>query len=139
MALEGGRQNGHLWQQANTHFLKSYGFTQFWGEPNIFTLERDGSFLLVIAWIDDLTIAYANNDKNLFDQFETAYGKRFKRKIFACVDKFIGLKITRNRNARTLTLSQELYIEKMADRFLPNKALRKSTTTPAWFTDKALR
>eukprot|EP00965_Chrysotila_dentata_P123059 4067608-Pleurochrysis_carterae.AAC.1 len=25
----------------------------------------------------------------------------------------------------------------MADHFLPNKTLRKSTTTPAWFTDKA--
>ncbi|NJR41756.1 MAG: hypothetical protein HC767_02915, partial [Akkermansiaceae bacterium] len=139
MALEGGRQSGHLWQQANTDFLKSYGFTQFWGEPCIFTLKRDGSFLLVIVWIDDLAIAYANKDENLFDQFATAYGKRFKSKISACVDKFIGLKITRNRDARTLTLSQELYIEKMADRFLPNKTLRKSTTTPAWFTDKAQR
>eukprot|EP00965_Chrysotila_dentata_P042752 1419382-Pleurochrysis_carterae.AAC.1 len=27
----------------------------------------------------------------------------------------------------------------MADRFLPNKTLRKPTTTPAWFTDKAQR
>eukprot|EP00965_Chrysotila_dentata_P082826 2732689-Pleurochrysis_carterae.AAC.1 len=25
MVLEGGRQSGHLWQQANTGFLKSYG------------------------------------------------------------------------------------------------------------------
>eukprot|EP00965_Chrysotila_dentata_P066323 2195837-Pleurochrysis_carterae.AAC.1 len=42
MALEGGRQSGHLGQQANTDFLKSCGFTQFWGEPCIFTLKRDG-------------------------------------------------------------------------------------------------
>eukprot|EP00965_Chrysotila_dentata_P089615 2958817-Pleurochrysis_carterae.AAC.1 len=48
MALEGGRQSGHLRQQANRDFLKSYGFTQFWGEPGIFILKRDGSFLLVI-------------------------------------------------------------------------------------------
>eukprot|EP00965_Chrysotila_dentata_P120400 3981261-Pleurochrysis_carterae.AAC.1 len=48
MALEDGRQSGHLWLQANTDFLKSYGFTQFWGERCIFTLKRDGSFLLVI-------------------------------------------------------------------------------------------
>eukprot|EP00965_Chrysotila_dentata_P148883 4916681-Pleurochrysis_carterae.AAC.1 len=27
MALEAGRESGHLWQQANTDFLKSYGFT----------------------------------------------------------------------------------------------------------------
>eukprot|EP00965_Chrysotila_dentata_P038509 1279402-Pleurochrysis_carterae.AAC.1 len=27
----------------------------------------------------------------------------------------------------------------MADRLLPNKTLRKPTTTPAWFTDKAQR
>eukprot|EP00965_Chrysotila_dentata_P091432 3018918-Pleurochrysis_carterae.AAC.1 len=32
LALEGGRQSGHLWQWANTDFLKSYGFTQFWGK-----------------------------------------------------------------------------------------------------------
>eukprot|EP00965_Chrysotila_dentata_P166392 5493389-Pleurochrysis_carterae.AAC.1 len=52
---------------------------------------------------------------------------------------FIDLKITRNRDARTLTLSQELHIDKMADRFMPNKTLRKSTTTPAGFTDKVQR
>eukprot|EP00965_Chrysotila_dentata_P034673 1154017-Pleurochrysis_carterae.AAC.1 len=42
MALEGERQSGQLWQQANTDFLKSYGFRRFWGEPCIFTLKRDG-------------------------------------------------------------------------------------------------
>eukprot|EP00965_Chrysotila_dentata_P096231 3179813-Pleurochrysis_carterae.AAC.1 len=86
MALEGGRQSGHLWQQAYTDFLKSYGFTQFWGEPFIFTLKRDGSFLLVLVCIDDLAIAYANKDEPLFDQFAAAFGKRFKSKISACVD-----------------------------------------------------
>eukprot|EP00965_Chrysotila_dentata_P101806 3361038-Pleurochrysis_carterae.AAC.1 len=35
--------------------------------------------------------------------------------------------------------SQTLLIEKMADRFLPNKTLRISTTTLAWFTEKAQR
>eukprot|EP00965_Chrysotila_dentata_P168017 5548192-Pleurochrysis_carterae.AAC.4 len=58
MALEGGRQSGHLWQQASTDFLKNYGITQFWGEPCIFNLKRDGSFLLVIVWIDDLPSAW---------------------------------------------------------------------------------
>eukprot|EP00965_Chrysotila_dentata_P147500 4869309-Pleurochrysis_carterae.AAC.1 len=80
MALEGGHQSGH-------------------------NLKRDGLFFLVIVWIDDLAIAYANKDKNLFNQFATAYGKRFKSRISACVDKLIGLKITRNRDARMLTLS----------------------------------
>eukprot|EP00965_Chrysotila_dentata_P198142 6178615-Pleurochrysis_carterae.AAC.2 len=44
MAIEGGRQGGHLWQQASRDFLKSYGFTQRWGEPCIFNLKRGGSF-----------------------------------------------------------------------------------------------
>eukprot|EP00965_Chrysotila_dentata_P163158 5388289-Pleurochrysis_carterae.AAC.1 len=95
MTLGGGRQSGHLWQQANKDFLKSYGFTQLWGEPYIFTLKRDGSFLLVIVWIGDLAIAYANKDEIRFEQFATAYCKRFKSKISACVDKFLGLKIAR--------------------------------------------
>eukprot|EP00965_Chrysotila_dentata_P037790 1256868-Pleurochrysis_carterae.AAC.1 len=76
---------------------------QVWGEPCIFTFKRDGSFLLAIVWIETST----------------------------CVDKFIGLKIARGRDARTRTLSQELYIEKIADRFLPNKTQRKLTATNA--------
>eukprot|EP00965_Chrysotila_dentata_P104623 3454824-Pleurochrysis_carterae.AAC.6 len=68
-----------------------------------------------------------------------AYGERFSSKIYACVDKFVGLKITYNRDARTLTPSHELYIKNMAGRFLPNKMLRKSTMTHAWFTNKAER
>eukprot|EP00965_Chrysotila_dentata_P175066 5778878-Pleurochrysis_carterae.AAC.2 len=138
MPLEVDARAEGLWKQATTEFLKSYNVTQFPGEPCIFTLKRD-SFLLVIVWIDDLAIAYANKDGPLFDHFATAYAKRFRSKISACVDKFIGLKTTRDRDARTLTLSQQLHIEKMADCFLPNKALRKSTTTRAWFTDKTQR
>eukprot|EP00965_Chrysotila_dentata_P096371 3184657-Pleurochrysis_carterae.AAC.2 len=88
----------------------------------------------------DLAIAYANTDEKLFDHFAKAYGNCFTlNKIFDQIDKFNGLAVTRDRNARTVTLSQELYIEKMADRFLPNKTLRKPTTTPAWFTNKAQR
>eukprot|EP00965_Chrysotila_dentata_P051997 1725880-Pleurochrysis_carterae.AAC.1 len=42
MTREGERKSGHLWQQANAAFLKSHGFTEFRGEPCIFTLKRDG-------------------------------------------------------------------------------------------------
>eukprot|EP00965_Chrysotila_dentata_P033805 1124913-Pleurochrysis_carterae.AAC.1 len=106
----------------------------------IFTFKRDNLFLLVIIWIDDLPIAYANKDEKLYDHFTKAYGKRFKSEISNQVDRFIGLKVTRDLNARTATLLQELHIEEMADRFLPNnKTLRKPTTTPAWFTDKTRR
>eukprot|EP00965_Chrysotila_dentata_P033349 1110300-Pleurochrysis_carterae.AAC.3 len=45
------------------------------------------------------------------------------------VDKFIGLKVTRDRNARTVPLSQELYIKKMADRLEP--AANKSDAAQA--------
>eukprot|EP00965_Chrysotila_dentata_P051822 1720471-Pleurochrysis_carterae.AAC.2 len=115
------------------------GFTQFWGEPCIFTLKRNGSCLLVIVWIDDLAIAYANNDNPLFNDFAQAYAKRFKSNISAYANKFIVPKFTRDRNARTLIISQKLYIITMAYCFLPNKTLRQSTTTPAWFTDIAQR
>eukprot|EP00965_Chrysotila_dentata_P089907 2967824-Pleurochrysis_carterae.AAC.1 len=88
MALEGGRQSGHLEQQANTEILKDYGFFQFRGEACIFTFKRDNSFLLVIACIDDLAIAYVNKHKKLFDHFAKAYGNHFKSKISNQVDKF---------------------------------------------------
>eukprot|EP00965_Chrysotila_dentata_P021600 715746-Pleurochrysis_carterae.AAC.1 len=111
-------------------FLRTIGLYSVPGRTLHLTLNRNGLFLLVVVWIDDLDIAYANTDESFFDEFATAHGKRF-------MGKFIGLKITRDRDARTLTLSQELHIEKMADRLLPNKTLRKSTSIPVWFTDKA--
>eukprot|EP00965_Chrysotila_dentata_P065762 2178821-Pleurochrysis_carterae.AAC.1 len=101
MALEGGRQSGHLWQQANTEFIEGYDFSQFWGQPCIFTFKRDNLLVFVIVWIDDLAIAFANKDEKLFDHFAKACGNLFKSKISNQVDKFIGLKVTRDRNART--------------------------------------
>eukprot|EP00965_Chrysotila_dentata_P250137 6209270-Pleurochrysis_carterae.AAC.2 len=96
MALEGGRQSsGHLWEQSNTDFSKAM-------------LSRSSG-------VKDFAIAYTNKYKTLFDQFATAYSKRFRSNISACVDKFIGLKGTRDRDvtdARTVTQSQEVYIEK---------------------------
>eukprot|EP00965_Chrysotila_dentata_P184649 6095307-Pleurochrysis_carterae.AAC.1 len=109
MVIEGGRQSGHLWQQADTEFLEGYGFSQFiWGEPCIFTFKRDISFLLMI--VPSLTRA---RTRSCLTTLQGIYSNRFKSKISDQVDKFIGLRVIRNRNARTVTLSQELYIKQV--------------------------
>ena len=136
-ALEGGRQSGYLWQTRNSKSLKNFGFKQCVFEPCIFLLRRGESIIIILVWIDDLAIAYRG--KALMEEFIQTYAKDTKVKPASELTKFLGMKITRDRSAKTISLSQEAYIENMADRFLPTSSLRKHVSTPAWYTDKAER
>eukprot|EP00975_Prorocentrum_lima_P037718 7935495-Prorocentrum_lima.AAC.1 len=91
--------------------------------------------MIILVWIDDLAIGYKG--EKLRSSFFTAYCKVFNAKEIETLDLFLGMAITRDRSQRTITLSQEKYIEKLADKFLSSATVRKTVSTPAWFLDRA--
>lgn len=81
---------------------------------------------LIALYVDDLLIA--GNNVPEMQRVKAEFSKRFKMKDLGDATEFLGLRIARDRNKRTLHLSQTSYIDKVLERFRMSDA--KPCATP---------
>ena len=125
MALEGTKQAAHLWQQNLNGFMTGYGFERSLADPCMY-VRRDGEMIMLCAvHVDDILCAY--NDNEEYEKLWTAFSRRFNA-TRGDVDVYLGMEVHRDRDARTITLTQTVYIEKMFSKFL------SASNTKAWTT-----
>ena len=75
--------------------------------------------------VDDVLTAY--NDQSSFDEFWTKFRTKFGSTL-GTVDKYLGMEVCRDRDARRVVLTQTVYIEKMFAKYL------SASNTKAWTT-----
>jgi len=107
-ALYGLKQAGRAWNEALTKALDALGFIQLVSEPCIFKLIQPEGPIYIGLYVDDMTCVTATKDqyKWLYDAIS---------KVFPITDKgelthMLGVRLTRNRSDRTITIDQEVYI-----------------------------
>ena len=127
MALEGTKQAAHLWQKNLNEFMIEYGFERCVVDPCLYkyVVGGSGSILICAVHVDDVLCGY--NDANSMDDFEKAFAKRFNASRVGA-STYLGAEITRDRDARTITMTQRVYIEKMASKYLVGGNTKKWTT-----------
>ena len=81
----------------------------------MFTYAKSSLLLWILVYVDDCIIV--DNDSALRSRFVTDLGKRFPVDDRAELKWMLGVAIHRDRTARTLTLSQELYIKDLIERY----------------------
>jgi hypothetical protein len=81
------------------------------------TLDEGDSVLIlwVLVYVDDCIIV--DNSEDLRSRFVTDLGKRFPVDDRGELEWMLGLAVRRDRASRVLTLSQELYIKDLVDRY----------------------
>ena len=79
-------------------------------EPCLFTWRKQGKFAFVVLYVDNLVIA--SNDLEKREEIKRGLSKVFQMKDLGEPDIFLGIKITRDRSNRVMSLSQTEYIEK---------------------------
>ena len=122
-SLYGLKQAGRIWFDLLKGVLMEWGFVQSKIDVCLYTYTKREDLLWLLIWVDDI-ICLTNN---------TAVRTRFVADIerrFALTDKgelswVLGVKIERNRAARNLTMSQELYTRDLVARFVEPKVSRK--------------
>ena len=95
--------------------LKAIGFAPIHADPCVYAYKRGRVVLIISLYVDDLLLA-----SDSLDELE-----RVKADLQNCFDMddmgeatfALGIKITRDRTARTLTISQGAYIEEVLTRF----------------------
>lgn len=113
-SLYGLKQASRVWNRHFDTFLKKFGLNPSDADPCLYLRHYQGEFALVIIWVDDGLVCSNNGD--LVSAIIEYLSKCFE---MCCTpaNHFVGLSITRDRQRKTLYLTQPEYIKKILQRF----------------------
>ena len=114
-SLYGLKQAGRKWYDALSRALANLGFRTTQADPGVFVAYDQGHILILVVHVDDCTFT-GSSAKLIF---------AYKKKINDCyaltdlgpISWLLGIKITRNREERTISLSQSSYIDSILERY----------------------
>jgi hypothetical protein len=112
-ALYGLKQAGHNWNVMLDGWLKTHGLQPTSSDPCTY-VNRDKT-LIILIWVDDIIIG--SDSKVKIRTFKEQLGKTFKIKDLGQLRWILGMEVRRDRGRRTLTISQQAYIEHMLDTY----------------------
>ena len=113
--LYGLKQASRQWNRKLHDALVALGFRQSEADHCIYILSKGTSIMVMAVYVDDFVIA--DNDSAFCGKIKKSLGDVFKLKDLGDLTWCLGLRVTRDRVARTLTLDQEAYVQKMLDKF----------------------
>ena len=115
-SIYGLKQAGRVWWQLFTSFLLEWGFKQSTIDVCLYTYTSPtGSILWLLVWVDDTIIV--DDDAGLRERFVADLGRRFPIDDKHELEWILGVKVARCRKSRSLSLSQELYVQDLCKRY----------------------
>ena len=118
-SLYGLKQAGHNWDVLIHGFITNeMGWKATVSDPSFyFKRSRTGRLMLIYRFVDDMQGQRHAADAAEFAESSAMLRERFKIKQIETATWMLGMRISRDRKLRTITLDQELYITKALERF----------------------
>ena len=114
-SLYGLRQAGREWAAVLSAFLVEWGLSRSTIDTCLYIYTHGASALWVCVYVDDICLA--DNDDALRERFMSALSERFPTEDKGELQWLLGIGVHRDRAARSLELSQELYIADIVTRW----------------------
>ena len=115
-ALYGLKQSGHRWYQVLCNILTELGLTRSEHDHAVFFRRENGILTTVLlAHVDDFTITAAT--PNLIKATKDGLRKHLEIHDMGEIHWMLGIEIKRNRELRTISLSQRSYIDSIITRY----------------------
>ena len=128
-ALYGLKQSPRCWNSKIDKYLNSLGFLQCKSDFGLYVKGTGTTRVLLLLYVDDLTLAC--RDLVLLDQIKAYLHSEFDMVDFGEIEVILGIKISRDWNKGTLTLSQADYVTDILFKFRQDKSHTKETPLPA--------
>ena len=122
--LYGLKQSGQEWNLEFNKFLQHLNFHRLDCSPCIYTRGKGDNFAILIIYVDDTLIIAPKLET--VKHIKEEIGKKWKMEEGGNVSHFLGIKITRNHEEKTMDLRQTSYIKQLLDEHL-DKCRRKSS------------
>lgn len=118
--LYGLKQSGREWNLALDAFLRSIGFHSLPCAPCVYLRGTGNSKIVIAVYVDDMLISGPNR-KNV-NAVKTAIMDKWKITDSGPAKEFLKIRISRDRQARTIDLDQRAYIESIVKEWLPKNS-----------------
>jgi Reverse transcriptase (RNA-dependent DNA polymerase) len=130
-SLYGLKQSPRNWYLLISAFITGeLGFRATASDPCLFwKISRTGQQILLFLFVDDMQVAFRKEDEQEWEAAHMQLKRRFNITNLGESKFMLGMRITRDRPARTIQLDQELYITKALEKFGLDQC--KTAPTPA--------
>jgi hypothetical protein len=131
-SLYGLKQAPRQWYLKFDRFMTEQGYNRCHSDHCVyFKRLENGSFIILLLYVDDMLVAGSNmQDINVLKK---KLANSFAMKDLGAAKKILGMRITRDRKNRKLTLSQGEYTKKVLERFRMQNAKPVSTPLASHF------
>lgn len=118
-SLYGLKQAPRNWDQLVHGFIVGQmGFKATVSDPSLyFKRSRSGRLMMIYRFVDDMLGSFHADDAAQFQESVKLLQDRFRIKQLQTATWMLGMRITRDRKARTIRLDQELYVTKALEKF----------------------
>ena len=118
-SLYGLKQAPRNWDRlVHTFITSDMGFKATVSDPSLYRRRsRSGRLMMIYRFVDDMQGSFHADDRSEFQESVALLQKRFDIKQLNTASWMLGMRITRDRKARTITLDQELYTTKALERY----------------------
>lgn len=113
-SLYGLKQSPRNWNARFNEFLESEGFSVVPEDACVYVRERGQDVTIVCLYVDDGLVC--GTRRSTTDSFIQKLGKAFDVTVNE-PDCYVGMELKRDREARTISISQSGYISRMLQRF----------------------
>jgi len=125
-SLYGLKQAARDWNETCVLELQKLGFVQSDADPCLLTHPERGIILLV--YVDDILLGAKEIDN--IKWFKEEFSKVFRIKDLGEVQKILGVRVTRDRAKRTITLDQAHYVRDVLSTYQMEQDKAKKTDIP---------
>lgn len=118
-SLYGLKQSPRNWWLLVSSFITdAMGFLPTVSDPCLFQKQsRTGQLMLLFLFVDDMQVAFDKADESEWSESHALLKQRFNITDLGESRFMLGMRITRDRRAKTIKLDQELYITKALEKF----------------------
>ena len=115
-SLYGLKQSPRRWYMRFDKFMLDIGYERSIKDQCVYVCAlQGGGHIYLLLYVDDMLIA--SKDKEEVKHLKSRLAEEFNMKDLGPAKKILGMEILRDRNERTLRLSQEAYVKKVLARF----------------------
>jgi len=114
-AIYGLKQASRSWNKRFDEEVKILGFIQSKEEPCVYKKVSGSHIVFLILYVDDILLI--GNEKSLMEQTKNSLKTIFSMKDMGEARYILGIKIYRDRSRKLIGLSQNVYINKILERF----------------------
>jgi hypothetical protein len=132
-SIYGLKQASRNWNQEIDSFMKTINYTPLISDPCVYIKYTQNGLILLSLYVDDTIAAYNKEDKRVWERDKEAIASHYAIKDLGECEWILNMKVTRDRAHRTMSLSQEAYINRIISEFQLDNV--KSASTPASIGD----